>query len=276
MYYHTMYMIVCFCITILSYTHERELIMHNNQLINDCSSFKAHDKYGTLVTIEWQADGMFAKRTLEKMTTLWECAKLAYVPIEMNFLKAFPEVVGMEPYYKPFEHLFEQGIDMVNWNQAQTIMEGMLERHFVIDASHIPQAVLETYAHDCSIIITVKNEQTQELLGFMTFMIRKDYPAGTVKAIAAGVLPSEQTRGLGKLMMASLCNIMPTIKRIFLTTRITNTQALRAYESWGFVQDANPQQDQQHMFNLNHWVFMDYDATRKDILQKAAATLTKE
>jgi ribosomal protein S18 acetylase RimI-like enzyme len=152
-------------------------------------------------------------------------------------------------------------------------MEGMLKNHFVIDTSKIPTSILTHYEHDQSVIVTIKDANSQELLGFMTFMIRAEYPAGHVKAISAGVLPSAQGRGLGKLMMSALFKIAPHVELIFLSTRVTNVTALRAYESWGFVCSETPIQDSQHMFNPKHWVFMQYDATKKSILQKIAATL---
>jgi GNAT superfamily N-acetyltransferase len=252
---------------------ERETMIHNDQVIHKQGSLKTTDKKGVPFLIEWQSDGMFADATIAKMAILWECARHAYVPVELDFLRSFPEVVGTEPYYKAFEPLFEQGADAVNWQQAATVMEGMLKNHFVIDLSKIPASVVAHYQHDQSIIVSIKDAHSNELLGFMTFMIRAEYPVGHIKAIAAGVLPSAQGRGLGKLMMSALFRIMPHIELIFLSTRVTNTTALHAYESWGFVRNDAPIQDPQHMFNLKHWVFMKYDAVSKDTLQKAAATL---
>lgn len=252
---------------------ERKTMIHNDQIINKQGSLKATDKQGASVRIEWQSDGMFTDATIENMASLWECARQAYVPIELDFLKAFPEVVGTEPYYKAFEPLFAQGADRVHWQQAATIMEGMLKNHFVIDTSKIPTSILSHYEHDQSVIVTVKDAHSHELLGFMTFMMRAEYPVGHVKAIAAGVLPSAQGRGLGKLMMSVLFKIVPDIELIFLSTRVTNTTALRAYESWGFVRSEAPIQDPQHMFNQKHWVFMKYDAAHTDTLQKVAETL---
>ena len=268
-----MWVYLCLISGIVLCTDERKTMIYNDQFMKKQGLFKAVDKQGVPVTIEWYRDGMFAQATIDTMAKMWECARQAYVPIELDFLKAFPEVVGAEPYYKPFELLFAQGTDNVDWQEASTVMEGMLKKHFVIDLSKIPASIVTHYQHDQSIIVTIKDANSQQQLGFMTFMIRAEYPVGHVKAIAAAVLPSAQGRGLGKLMMSALFNIVPHVELIFLSTRVTNTSALRAYEAWGFVRSDTPIQDPQHMFNPKHWVFMHYDATSHDILQKLAATV---
>ena len=260
-------MMICLNSSILLGMNERETMINNDQFINKQGSFVAKTKQGSSVLIEWQCDTSFSQVTIDTMATLWECARQAYLPVEIDFLKQFSEVVGAEGYYKLFEPLFAQGIENVDWSQAEIIMEGMLKNHFVIDLSKIPESIVAQYQNDQMIIVTAKDEQTETLLGFMTFMIGNNYPKGYVKAIAAGVVPSMQGHGLGKIMMGALYKIVSQITCIFLCTRITNKQALRAYESWGFVRTDNPMQDPHHQFNPKHWVFMQYDALHCNTLQ---------
>lgn len=242
--------------------------MIHNDLVDKKQGFlKAKDKDGRPLLFEWFCNTMFCYETINKMASLWDVARVAYVPIEVDFLKSFPNVVGTEPYYKPFESLFKDGIEHVDWAHVAIIMEQMLKNHFVIDVSKIPISVRDLYQNNKSIIVTVKNEQTGELCAFMTFMIGAEYPDGYIKAIAAGVLPSMQGHGIGKLMMRALFAIVPDLTVIFLTTRVTNKNALQAYASWGFVQCDNSILESQHIFNPNHWIFMKYDATQCHILQ---------
>ena len=242
--------------------------MNHNDQIKNYGFLRTKDKQDTPLHIEWFCGQMFCHQNIDKMATLWAVARVAYVPVEIDFLKMFPNVVGAEPYYKPFEELFAHGVDHIDWSQATMIMEQVLKNHFVIDISKIPVSVRDLYQQNKSIIVTVKNEQTDELCAFMTFMMSAEYPAGYVKAMAAGVLPSMQGHGIGKLMMRTLFSIIPDISVIFLTTRVTNKNALHAYKSWGFVHCDNPIQDLHHVFNPNHWIFMKYDARQSDILQQ--------
>ncbi|MFH1254521.1 MAG: GNAT family N-acetyltransferase, partial [bacterium] len=128
--------------------------------------------------------------------------------------------------------------------------------------------------------ISVKNEKTGGLLGFVSFLIIPEYAVGDVKCIALAVKPEEQNRGLGKLLMSSIYKIIPDLKRIFLCTRTTNIIAQKAYYNWGFVKylvdvDINPVfEEHDYTFNLNHWIFMEYKTDQAMYLQKTAATLT--
>ena len=85
--------------------------------------------------------------------------------------------------------------------------------------------------------------------------------------------PSEQNSGVAKLLISSIFSVVPEGRRIFLCTRVTNENALKAYRSWGFTPDLNPTQDAHYTFNLEHWTFLEYKADRANVLQAIAAGL---
>jgi GNAT superfamily N-acetyltransferase len=222
------------------------------------------------VVLEWHKTNIVSPEFAEDMKTAWSFARDAYIPVEMDFLKAFPEVVGKEHYFAPFEFLFAKGVDQVDWSEAEKTMEAVLKGHFVFDPSQFSKQVIEMFAQDTVFFVAIKEQATREMLGFITFLMRSNYPKGSVKVMSFAVNVDYQKRGFGKLLMSSIFNIVPGIKRIFLCTRVTNTTALNAYRSWGFVIDENPVMD--HAFDLNHWTFMEYKAEQCDILQKTAQT----
>ena len=189
----------------------------------------------------------------------------AYTPVEMQFLKAFPDVVGKEPYFKLFEPLFQNGIQYVDWKAAEVIMQSILKGHFVFDSALFSEVVIKMYEGDHAFFVMVKNLEGKPL-GFITFLVRSSYVVGDVKVMSFAVDQAYQGCGLGKLLMSSIFKIVSDIKRIFLCTRVTNETALKAYGSWGFVKDEKPVLD--HAFNLEHWSFMEYKAEQSDILQK--------
>lgn len=234
---------------------------------------KLIDNLETPVILEWTTTNVIAPEFATAMATLWPLARAAYTPVEMNFLKAFPEVVGAESYFKPFESLFNNGVKTVNWHAAQKIMESALERHFVFDPAKFSEQMIAMFANDSCVLVTVKDQQTKETLGFITFLMRASYPTGNVKVMSFAVDPTHQKRGLGKLLMSSIFNIAPETTRIFLSTRVTNKTALNAYKSWGFVGDNAPILD--HAFNLEHWSFMEYQTNQSILLQSFAQEFLK-
>jgi len=234
-------------------------------------SFTATDNRGTPVIVEYLRTEMLSEEFTHAMQQAWEVAKPAYTTVEMQFLKQFPEVVGKEGYYKPFEALFAQGLAHVNWAQVETTMQEVLKRHFVFTPSQFTGDMAKTLSQDRYFFVSVKDAKSHELLGFTTFLIRPSYEPGNVKVTTLAVKPEAQHRGLGRLVTAAIFKALPAITRIFLTTRVTNEGALKAYRSWGFTPTTQSPQD--HMFNPEHWTFMEYQVDKTNTLQQTAQKL---
>lgn len=285
LYVHRIQALLCLCVMTRSVYANKEVInltiepiernknMHNQIEPKKFGKFSAKDKQGIPVILEWYKTSIVSMDFAASMKEVWEFARDAYTPVEMQFLKAFPDVVGKEPYFKSFEQLFQQGVANVDWKAAEETMQSILQGHFVFDPSKFPEQVIKMYESDQVFLVVVKDKATGKSLGFITFMVRANYPVGDVKVMSFAMDTAHQKRGLGKLLMSSIFKIVPDIKRIFLCTRVTNDTALKAYSSWGFVNDDKPILD--HAFNLEHWTFMEYKVAASDALQKVAASLVE-
>jgi GNAT superfamily N-acetyltransferase len=264
----------CLCMAnVCMHAHNNELIKESFTHMNQAQTnqFETTDKNGNSIILEWQKNSFTDPAFAQAMKQVWEVARPAYVPVEMQFLKAFPDVVGKEPYFKTFEPLFSNGIEQVDWTAAESIMAEILKGHFIFDPALFSEAMITAYGKDTCFMVTAKDKASETLLGFATFMTRATYPTHTVKVMALGIEPKHQKRGLGKILMSSIFNILPATTKLFLCTRVTNDTALNAYKKWGFVPDANPIMD--HAFKAEHWTFLSYCPAETDILQKTAATL---
>lgn len=259
--------------------NQSEWIKHVNKMMASKTTglFFAKDKLGKKVILEWIKTDMLSKEYSTAMSSVWEIACQTYTKVEMQFLRAHPEVVGNDAYFKPFEPLFKDGLNKVDWKLVEKTMQKILKQFFVSNPSSLNDKMKKTLASIEHIFIVIKDKKTNKQLGFITFLITPEYAYGNIKCIVFAILPEEQNRGLGKLAMSSILNIISNIKRIFLCTRITNENAKRAYLNWGFVEDKNPViEEHQYTFNKDHWMFMEYKVDKSDTLQKAAIGLTKE
>ena len=72
------------------------------------------------------------------------------------------------------------------------------------------------------------------LLGFALCAITPALAYGELKLINVVVAAHEQNKGLEKLLIGSLFNIVPAIQKIFTGFRSTNEDALRIYTAMGF------------------------------------------
>ncbi len=234
--------------------------------------FLGKDKFDSPVVIEWHKTSMLAPEYAALMKQVADLAAQAFLPVEIQFLKTHTEVMtNPDAYFQQFEPFFANGIEHVDWKAVEQKMQSILHGFYKVDTSTLPEETAKVLAKDIYFMVTIKQKDTGALLGFITFLIRPDYAYGDIKVTSIAVSPKEQNRGLAKLLMASIFNIAPHIKRIFLCTRVTNEYALRAYQSWGFIKDLHPTQDPHYTFNLDHWTFMEYKANQKDVLQNIAA-----
>ena len=236
------------------------------QLASKSGTFLAKDKNSNSITIEWQVlttkDADFAPA----MRNIANLASEAFTAVELEFLQAHPEAVKTERLYQQCAYLFQEDQAAIDW---QAVKEKI---YSIINGLYIKTDWSVFGADDLYIIMTIKNDSAKQL-GFITFFIRPAYPFGNVKVTAMGIVPEMQGHGLGKLLMSSLFKIVPDIKRIFLSTRVTNAKAIAAYKALGFEQDLNPIQEQGHVFNVNYWKFMEYLAEKSETLQKTAQQL---
>lgn len=254
---------------------------HVNEIMakNPSGVFQAKDKSGKQVVLEWIKTDMASPEYEKAMKSVWDIACPTYTKVEVDFLRVHPEVVGKEDYFKPFEPLFKNGIQNVSWPLVEEKMQEILKQVFVFDVSAFAEELKKKFSSAAHIFVTVKNQGSNEMLGFISFLVIPEYVDGDVKCIAFAVKSEEQNRGLGKLLMSSICKILPDLKRIFLCTRTTNIIAQKAYYNWGFVKygtnDGVTQVFEEHdyTFDLNHWIFMEYKLEQSDKLQKTVATL---
>lgn len=257
----------------MNYQNEASWITRAHTLKNG-GHFHAYDKSVRPLIITWQRTTPVTQEFADTMKAVWDSALPAYLQVEMDFLKQYPDVVGKEPYFKSFEPLFERGIETVDWQKVEEHMQTVLKSHFIFDPSSFNDQIKDKFGKDLVYVVTAHDERTGKLLGFITFLIRTSYTNGDVKVMSFAVDPDEQGKGIGKLLMSSIFSIVPEITRIFLCTRVTNELALNAYRSWGFMTDANPVLD--HDFNRAHWTFLNYKKSQNDILQKVSSGLVAQ
>ena len=263
----TMSMYLSMGATLFLSAQNTNLMIESNKTMSNqtnAATWQATLSSGEAATISWQKTTLFAPELAALKKESWTIAQAAYIPVEMQFLKAFPKVVGVEPYFTQFEDLFKNGVQNVDWQAAEAIMTAMLKGHFVFDPAKFGQAMVDAYGKDTGYFIAARDAKGT-MLGFATFLERANYPQGTIKVVSLAVDQAHQNKGLGKLLVASIFKAKPTITKLFLCTRVTNTQALGAYKKWGFVPDATPIMD--HAFDLAHWSFLTYDPTARSVLQ---------
>ena len=244
-------------------------------------TFMTKDKFDRPIILEWKALTLKSPEFAPTMRSFCDIACAAYTPVEVAFLKTHTDQETQDEYCKPFDALFKdsqqetqwqdfkKALKDKDWPKVEALMALPLKQIYTMDYSKFGSSP------DLHIFVAAKDGQTKALLGFIEFFVTPTYPFGDIKSPSFAIAPSEQNRGLGKLLMSSILKIVPSeCKRIFLSTRITNEIAQKAYAAWGFTPDANPIQEPYFQQKSEHWIFMEYKVDQSDILQKTTEKLT--
>ncbi|MFC1845722.1 GNAT family N-acetyltransferase [Candidatus Dependentiae bacterium] len=223
--------------------------------------FSAHDKQKTPIYLEWKIRNAKAPDFANISADIANVSANAFTSVEVSFLQAYPDVVQKDEHFKAIKPLFKNGPEHVDWERVKNNMHETIEQIFLGDFSMLDPNWL-------FIFVEAKNKDHRQL-GAIQFLILPQYADGDIKVTSIAVQPEAQGKGIGRLLMSTIFKIIPGIKRIFLNTRITNRNAINAYQAWGFVKDTNPTDDPFIQLK-EHWINLEYKTSASDRLQKTA------
>lgn len=231
------------------------------------------DKQGLPIDIAWQRTSLQSPDFTGITKSVSDIAVQAYTIVETNFLREYPQAVLEDEHLKSFEPLFADGVENVDWSLVEDQQRTKLKSIFEMDLTSLAPEVIASFPKDIYFFVMAYDAATSNLLGFIQCAVAPYYATGDVKVITIAIAPEEQNRGLGKLLMSSIFEIIPNVQRIFLSTRPTNQVAICAYQAWGFTPDAHPVQDPFWKAVIGHWIYFEYQLNKIDILQKTADLL---
>jgi ribosomal protein S18 acetylase RimI-like enzyme len=227
--------------------------------------FESRDKLGTSVIFELEKTDGQSTMLSKKNKELGEIYSQTFAYSCINLLKANPELVLTIDKYKPFKSLIEkQGIENVDWRRIEGKIQKFITRDF--------KEIITLPKNAVGWFVIVKNKETTLPIGFLQFSVSSDETFESVRINKMALEPEAQHRGLGKLMISSILNLLPKTTHMWLRVLKTNPQAQNAYSSYGFVKCLPPKEDEQAPYLL----YFEYKTTQKNILQKAAETLLVE
>ena len=199
------------------------------------------------------------------------CESLA--PVEVEFLRQYPEAVNREIFLVGCAPFFAQGPQAVDWEAVEEKIKSTIKQFYLADISSFGIEVIKPLLNDVYCFATLRNEETKKLLGFTLFSITPALPYGDIKIINLVVDPSQKNQGLETLLLSMIFKIIPKAKRLFLFNRPTDTESLQMYQSLGFNVSKKPNQDPNHQVNPNYLILLEYQANQSDGLQKVAEKL---
>jgi ribosomal protein S18 acetylase RimI-like enzyme len=223
----------------------------------NAGTFSAQDAKNASILVEWEKIEGKSPRLSEKVKEVSDILAQAYTKQELDFARKNPDAVPNEYFLKVLAPLFAEGIEKVDWQNAEVQLSHMFKQLFT--TTDFAQYAGE---HDISIFVVAKDQGSNAIMGVNQILITPEFPYGTVKSAYFGVAQAAYGRGLEKLLMGSIFKLIPTASRIFMHTRTTNEALISLYQSWGFTQFPGP---------MPHWIDLEYLAEKSDFLQNTTA-----
>jgi ribosomal protein S18 acetylase RimI-like enzyme len=223
--------------------------------------FSANAKTGDSVILESELLNPLSSEYPAKILELRELLTQAYVPVEVQFSRKHPNAIPGDKFLHSLTTCFEKGLKNVDWNVVESKTKSILHHFFAdeyITSMRANKDVCQQYYH---LLITAKNVDSRALIGAIYFLIPVENPPTQARVPVFGVSPHVQGQGIGKLLVSTLFKIYPTIKKIILVTRVTNDQAIKAYQSWGFTPSPKA---------MEYWAGLEYTADNTNKLQLTA------
>lgn len=239
----------------------------------------ATDATGRPVILEWNITDILSPDLAVFKKNVSDLAAQTHAVSEVQFLHVHPEAASQDGFLKACVPLFANGLESVDWQQVEATIQSTYKQFYLMDIASFGADIIKRIADDLYFFVTIKeapsgeNSGSDKILGFMMTAVTPALAYGDIKLIKLALAPTELDRGLGELLVGSIFKVIPQAKRIFSIIRPTDKNALKAYLSWGFVQDENPVQDPNHPMNLNYLTILEYKTDQSDRLQKTAKTL---
>ena len=211
------------------------------------------------IILEWEEISGQTEQLSEKIKDIAAILVSAYTKTEVDFACKKPESVSSDFMLKSLAPILSQDIHKVDWGQFEAKTKNLLEQFFATT-----DWAKYSNAQDVNIFVIAIDQTTGDRLGVIQFLISPDFGPHNVKAALYGVAPFAQSRNLEYLLMSSIFKLKPDIKRVFLHTRSTNTDAISNYKYWGFTEFAG---------KLPNWTDLEYLTEHSNKLQKTSDSL---
>ncbi|KAF3361787.1 hypothetical protein PHSC3_001677 [Chlamydiales bacterium STE3] len=198
--------------------------------------------------IEWTRLPALSEEFADKMISIASIGIDSFKQVEIDFLSAYPQAMEEDKTLSVFSEL--KGCDV------ETAMSAKLSKIFHLRPKDLSDELRVFMTEVYYYFVTIKEENSETVQGFITFMAGGALPEYEYKITILAVDKNVRRRGLASFLIKSLDKIGVEYKKISVSTRPTNAGAIKAYEKWGFVEDQEIFKNRPPHFLNGHWIHL--------------------
>lgn len=123
------------------------------------------NKQGVDILIEWEQVALHSAHVIKTFHEFSQMLVHAYVPVEKEYAKTYPDSIGQDRFLNVLEPLFKKGINHVEWSSVEKKIADILGQFFTDGFAKSILAnkdIFESFDH---LMVTARNKLTREPLG---------------------------------------------------------------------------------------------------------------
>ena len=216
--------------------------------ILDKGSYVVKNEQETEYFIEWEKYSALSEEFADRMKENSKLGIESFKEVELDFLKQNPKAVDEDPNLALFKEL--------EGEKLEDAIHTRLEKLFCFSPSTASEQIKSYLANFYYYFITIKEKNSEKVIGFTTLYFTKDNPEKEFKITSLSVKKEKRKQGIATLLINSLSKIGMEIKKLSVSTRVSNDIALKAYTKWGFQLDAEDNTGNHSPFIKGHWIHL--------------------
>lgn len=198
--------------------------------------------------VEWHKLSALSDTFVERMSSLSYLGIETFKDIEIDFLRAYPKAMEEDKNLAIFSSL--------NPRELEEAMRVKLEKIFFTKPKELSAEIRAMMANTYYYLVTIREEFSENIQGFITFMGGGFIPKNEFKITILAVDKNVRRAGLATVLINSLSKVGTPYNKIYASTRPSNTVAIQAYKKWGFNEDLEASKSSPSHFIAGHWVHL--------------------
>lgn len=198
--------------------------------------------------VEWAKLPLLSDEFAERMKSMADLGTESFLQVELDFVKKSPEAFDQDPSLYPLKGMRR--------HKLERTMREKLSQMFCLMPKDFPVEMREQMEEAYYYFVTIKEKDSEEVLGFITFLTGGPIPLNEYKITVLAVDPAHRRKGLGKCLIQSIYRVGVEPRRVFLSTRPSNIPAINLYKKCGFKHDREIEDNSPEPFIRNHWVHL--------------------
>ncbi len=198
--------------------------------------------------VHWSKHEALSETFANKMASLSDVGIDSFKSVEIDFLSSYPKAMEEDKNLRDFANLDKQALE--------ESITAKLSKIFNTHPNDLNDNLRSMMQNTHYYFVTIKEELSEEVVGFITFMSGGSLPQNEYKITVLAVKDTFRRMGCAGILINSLKKIGIPFQKILASTRPSNVAAINVYKKWGFLENEEIEKYASPHFVKGHWIHL--------------------